>query len=403
MKKHLLENAARQSGLTAYLHFALGVALFSSLLSFAVAQAQIASGSDSKPVQVEIQGRAIPKGPHCIYMRLDELPVDMRGGLATVNGTVNGSSTPMLVDTGAKHTELSLQEAEKLGLNLGHTTLTEIDATGKEEAVYETNVGDVALGKNRWGRSQLEVTQILREADGAIAGADIVLGGYRRDIEFSLSSSEIKFFVPSGCENAFLAYWDDNASTAPIAAWSGNDPRLLVTVEVNGHQMTALIDSGSPNSVLTLEAAARAGITPQSAGVTEINGGEGTKYHGKAWLASFNSFTIGGETIKRPQFAIADLWGSVPAASQSDLQSGLRLMSIAGKGGAGGSNPGKDAVQPKRAEAIDADRPDMLLGVDFLRAHRVLLAISQQKMYFSYVGGRVFGGTGAAASTAPQS
>jgi hypothetical protein len=35
--------------------------------------------------------------------------------------------------------------------------------------------------------------------------------------------------------------------------------------------------------------------------------------------------------------------------------------------------------------------PDMLLGADFLRSHRVLLAMSQRRLYFSYVGGRVFG------------
>jgi len=33
---------------------------------------------------------------------------------------------------------------------------------------------------------------------------------------------------------------------------------------------------------------------------------------------------------------------------------------------------------------------DMILGADFLRAHHVLFAVSQQKLYFSYAGGRVF-------------
>jgi len=32
----------------------------------------------------------------------------------------------------------------------------------------------------------------------------------------------------------------------------------------------------------------------------------------------------------------------------------------------------------------------MLLGVDFLKAHRVLVAHSQRKIYFTYVGGPVF-------------
>jgi len=35
-------------------------------------------------------------------------------------------------------------------------------------------------------------------------------------------------------------------------------------------------------------------------------------------------------------------------------------------------------------------QPDMLLGADFLRSHRALIAHSQGKMYFEYVSGTVF-------------
>lgn len=54
----------------------------------------------------------------------------------------------------------------------------------------------------------------------------------------------------------------------------------------------------------------------------------------------------------------------------------------------------ENLVRPRKMEIITEDRPDMVLGADFLRSHRVLLAMSQQRMYFSYVGGRVFDGSG---------
>ncbi|MEA1674201.1 hypothetical protein [Nitrospirillum sp. BR 11163] len=38
--------------------------------------------------------------------------------------------------------------------------------------------------------------------------------------------------------------------------------------------------------------------------------------------------------------------------------------------------------------------PDMLLGLDFLRAHRMFVAHSQHRIYFTYVGGPVFQVTG---------
>jgi hypothetical protein len=44
--------------------------------------------------------------------------------------------------------------------------------------------------------------------------------------------------------------------------------------------------------------------------------------------------------------------------------------------------------------------PSMLLGVDFLRSHRVLVAHSQRRIYFTHNGGPVFQ---LSRPTAPQS
>jgi hypothetical protein len=52
------------------------------------------------------------------------------------------------------------------------------------------------------------------------------------------------------------------------------------------------------------------------------------------------------------------------------------------------------AVDAESARTHDwRERPEMLLGTDFLKAHRVLFAMSQQLFYFSCVGGEVFGST----------
>ncbi len=129
------------------------------------------------------------------------------------------------------------------------------------------------------------------------------------------AKQQIKFFVPSGaCNDTFLAYWDKNASVIPLVDLTPHDPRQVVTVQVNGKEMTALIDSGAPTSMITLSAAARAGVTPKSAGVAEMkSSGEPVKHHGQAWIAQFESFSIGGETIKNPKIGIADLWGAPPS------------------------------------------------------------------------------------------
>jgi predicted aspartyl protease len=354
---------------------------------------------------IEIHGEKIPEGPHCRYLNLATLPVKSSSGLVTAKLGINGDAVITVVDTGTLRTMLSRQEADKLGLALSHTKITTSDVNGGEAAIYAAFVNDIALDHYFWHGLKLEVVSQLTGSYNALAGADILLNGVKRDIEFSLRTNEMKVFVPFGCDNAFLAYWDENASETPLANLSSHDPRLVVTVEINGKKMIAMIDSGSPTSIINLDAAAKIGITPRSPGVSEIPNSENTgKQHGKAWLASFESFVIGSETIKSPKIAIGDLWGAVPAESMSWPQSALRMQSLIPLmpfRTPSGDNKGVVPNTPSTAglsktpsfhsAGMFGEHPDLLLGADFLKSHRVLLAISQGRLYYSYLGGQVFG------------
>jgi hypothetical protein len=79
------------------------------------------------------------------------------------------------------------------------------------------------------------------------------------------------------------------------------------------------------------------------------------------WGASFESFVIGGEKIANPVLRFSEMFKDA-----NFTETGSRV--------------------PNQAAGL----PQMVLGVDFLRAHRVLVARSQGRMYFTYVGGTVF-------------
>jgi len=78
-------------------------------------------------------------------------------------------------------------------------------------------------------------------------------------------------------------------------------------------------------------------------------------------VGAFQSFAIGNESIPDVRIRFADLYRD---ATYTDTSSRIK----------------KNAMR---------NQP-MLLGADFLRAHRVLVSHSQRKMYFAYVGGPVF-------------
>ena len=55
---------------------------------------------------------------------------------------------------------------------------------------------------------------------------------------------------------------------------------------------------------------------------------------------------------------------------------------------------GDERIRDPALRSANIGLRDMVLGLDFLRAHRVLVAHSQQRIYFTYTGGRVFGNNG---------
>jgi len=115
---------------------------------------------------------------------------------------------------------------------------------------------------------------------------------------------------------------------------------------VNGHDIHVLFDTGAWRSILSLDAARRAGITPESPGVVPAGAtiGLGSKSV-RVWAAPIDKFAIGGETIEHTHLLVGD---------------------------------------------IGVDDADMLLGSDFFLAHHIYVAYSQDKVYFTYNGGPVF-------------
>jgi predicted aspartyl protease len=200
--------------------------------------------------------------------------------------------------------------------------------------------------------------QGFRDSDVAVLLGDDFF--QQVDVEFDLAHNAIRLYETKDCEGMSLAYWaTEPAGEVPIEAGSS----IRFTVAINGKPVRAELDSGATASVLTKADAARLGVTPESPGTVPgncITDGD-SKRTLESWVGQFESFTIGNERIRNPNIRFADLWKHA-----TYTETGSRL--------------------PTRL----AGQPDILLGADFLRAHRVLVARSQRKMYFTYAGGTVF-------------
>jgi hypothetical protein len=173
----------------------------------------------------------------------------------------------------------------------------------------------------------------------------------------------VRLFVAKDCSGVPLAYWaTEGIGDVEIDGSASSSDKIIVTVEVNGKPVEALLDSGASRSVLDRNEAARLGVTPQMQGVAQAGSGGGLGERAVVhWTGQFESFAIGNEAIKDTTISFADLWKDA-----TTVETGSHV--------------------PKKLFGL----PGMLLGVDFLRSHRVLVAHSQHRMYFTYAGGPVF-------------
>ena len=296
----------------------------------------------------------------CKFARIAEWPVRVERGHLLTDGSINGKPIAVLLDTGAMQTLIPRAAAARLDLTRKGVPGARMLGVGGETAVDTTLVHEFRVGQ--FARSDV-VINVAGERD---LGADVLLGEdfFRQfDVEFDLAGRAVRLYRPENCATALLAYWADaNVGQVEMDALRDGRPEIALTVEINGRPIRALLDSGAGGSILDKAEAARAGVTPESPGVVAVAMGSGLGSRTvPVWVGSFASFAIGNETIRDTEIEFADVFR-------------------------GGATIGIGSHIPVKIEGL----PSMLLGYDFLRSHRVLVAHSQRRIYFTYNGGPVF-------------
>jgi len=256
--------------------------------------------------------------------------------------TIEGQAKTALLETESRVTLLHRASLEKLGIKVGNVDT--IYAGADMMAVQLSQFA--AAGFNMKG-----IFSVIDSSDEEVGSIGI---NYfqRRDWELWLANKEMRISRPSNCRSAFLASWDPHAYTVKFDIDSSlRDLRPWFNVRINGTDVRAVIATGSPYSYLDLHTAARLGITPDLPNVAPS--GEvisWRKRRMKVWRAPVSEMLIGNYKVPDPQLRVFD-------------------MTLSGE--------------------------MMVLGLDFLRNHRILVSMSQRRMYISPLGDAAFSKPGA--------
>lgn len=289
-----------------------------------------------------------PPAPRCQYVQLARLPIRYVGpGLQpAIDGSIDGQPATLLVDTGAFWPYLTmtavLRHDLKLQMSGGY-----VQGVGGISRVYSTVMDEFGVGPvrvRRMGMGVVRETGANPAYDGILAAPNL-LG---MDMELDLRAKQIRFFEARDCHHPTLRIWKEDTVSVPIDATVHNASDPHFTVLVNGKELDTIIDSGAPRSALFIGAAKRVGIDLGDPRVKKLPAGWGIGSHPmQRWSAPLTSVQIGGETIQNPTIEVIESRAS-------------------------------------------RDPADLILGQDFLRAHRVLFAMSLGRLYLAYLGGDVF-------------
>lgn len=286
---------------------------------------------------------ALAADAKCVITPAGRLPVIMQDRRPIVLGSLAGLDVPFIIDSGAAYSLISPAAVERIGAKpRGSGRVAGVSGRVEVQAVSLPNV---RLGQLQAPRMDFLVgaPTLFGDQVGGLIGQN-VLG--HSDIEYDLSGGVIRLIQATGCKGAALAYWSDAPEVLKLEPMSRRFPHIQGVVSVDGVRLRAVFDTGAPRSIMTLKGAARAGITPQSAGVAPA--GRSGGMDGRtidSWSAPVGVVEIGGETIRDTRLTIADF--ALPYA-------------------------------------------DMLIGADFFLSHRLVVSPDQGRMYFTYKGGEPF-------------
>ena len=281
----------------------------------------------------------------CKISKYIDIPVTMVDHRPVVTAQINGRDARFILDSGAFFSTISAATAQEYGLSIEGLGGARLSGIGGDTSLNVTTAKEFRLAG-----------VLIPHIEFAVGGSDTGYAGLLgqnilglADVEYDLPHGVIRLMKSEDCRNGQLAYWAGTKpyTVIPILPMDHDQRHTIGTIAIEGKKIKAIFDTGAENSLMTIEAARRFGKVPGGPDMasTGFAYGLGTK-RARAWRTRFATIDLGGEVISKPWIEIAD-------------------------------------------ETLDG--PDMLIGVDFFRTHRVYVDNRNHRLFITYEGGPLFG------------
>ncbi|MEA1674200.1 retroviral-like aspartic protease family protein [Nitrospirillum sp. BR 11163] len=258
-------------------------------------------------------------GPHagaaeteCKLVRTGTLNLVLDGNMPLLDTAVNGQKAYLMMDTGAAVSTITKPAADRLKLRHHWIPDVYMEGVGGRVTVDEARLDELKLGDGAAHNLDFPVFGNHDLTDNpdiiGVLGENVLS---KFDLDIDVAHNRLGLFHPVDCGNTALAYWGDPYEEAEIGRSSQLNPKIWLTVKLNGEEVRAILDTGAYTSILTTRAAKWAGLTPESPGVVHVGATTGIGDNKvEDYIGTFDTFELGGEQIKHVRLRFGELFDS---------------------------------------------------------------------------------------------
>lgn len=189
----------------------------------------------------------------CQLIRFYSWPMTVNAvGHLTIPVPINGQPVNMLVDTGAFYSILTRSTVDRLHLTVKASPGGYIEMFGGEKSNLMATASEIMIGPVALHDRPFFVIGRNTDWFEGILGAEIL---QVFDVDFDFSAGKLNLYSQAHCPGK-INYWSHTTPAIPLD-FKIEDNHIIVDVDLGGQMVKAIVDTGSPETVMSLKVASR--------------------------------------------------------------------------------------------------------------------------------------------------
>lgn len=199
-------------------------------------------------------------GPQaCTIEKSAEIPVSLERGFVSAPAEIEDKPVTLLIDTGSETSLVTPSAMAALRLQPDPHRRTTLEGTGGAITTQNALLPSFGIGGMEMLDQSTAVGRLPNPQSTAVNAYGLLGADWLRDfdVEFDLPHRRMALYRVQGCGNDDVS-WSGQKVSIPAQIYRSG--LIILSVELDGQPITAILDSGAATTLLSETAAARIGV-----------------------------------------------------------------------------------------------------------------------------------------------